>query len=65
MITARPEREASDIHSRRPTQLPAAGSEGVLGELVRRIVHSPTFSNSERLGTFSPIEISELHVNEN
>jgi hypothetical protein len=51
MITARPEREASDTHSRRSTQLPAAGSEGLRRELVRRIVHSPTFARSERLGT--------------
>ena len=51
MVTAKPEHESSDIHSRRLTQLPAAGSEGARRELVRRIVHSPTFARSERLGT--------------
>ena len=51
MITARPKREAPDPHSRRPTQLPAIESEGARRELVRRIVHSPTFARSERLGT--------------
>jgi hypothetical protein len=51
MITARPEREASDARSRRPAQLSAVESEGTRRELVRRIVHSPTFARSERLGT--------------
>lgn len=51
MVTARPEREASDTHSRRPTQLPVVESEGARRELVRRIVNSPTFARSERLGT--------------
>jgi hypothetical protein len=46
-----PERQASDAHSRRPAQLPAVESEGARRELVRRIVHSPTFARSERLGT--------------
>ena len=51
MITEKPEREAADTHSRRPAHLAAAGSEGERRELVRRIVHSPTFARSERLGT--------------
>src|SRR5271156_5883591 len=51
MITARPERGASDAHSRRPAQLSALESEGARRELGRRIVHSPTFARSERLGT--------------
>jgi len=41
----------SDLRSPRPTQLPAIESEGARRELVRRIVHSPTFARSERLGT--------------
>ena len=51
MITARLEPEASDARSRRPTPLPRVESEGARRELVRRIVHSPTFARSERLGT--------------
>lgn len=51
MITAKTEREAPDTHLRRPAHLAAVGSEGVRRELVRRIVHSPTFARSERLGT--------------
>ncbi|ADV81930.1 hypothetical protein [Terriglobus saanensis] len=52
MVTAKPEREASDTRPRRLGQLPAVGSDGARRELVRRIVHSPTFARSERLGTF-------------
>jgi hypothetical protein len=51
MITARPEREMSDARTQRPAQLPAVESEGTRRELVHRIVRSPTFARSERLGT--------------
>src|ERR1700761_5491373 len=51
MLTARPEREASDARTHRPARLPAVDSEGARRELVRRIVTSPTFARSERLGT--------------
>jgi len=51
MIAPRTDREAPGMQSRRPAQLSAAGSEGARRELVRRIVHSPTFARSERLGT--------------
>jgi hypothetical protein len=51
MLTARPEREASGARSRRPALSPAVEFEGARRELVHRIVHSPTFARSERLGT--------------
>jgi len=51
MITARPQRETPETHSRKPTPLPAVDSDGMRRELVRRIVHSPTFARSERLAT--------------
>ena len=51
MTTARSEREAPNTSSRRLTPLPPAESEGARRELVRRIVHSPTFAKSERMGT--------------
>jgi hypothetical protein len=51
MIATRPERGASDAGPRRPIRPPAIASEAVRRELVSRIVHSPTFGRSERLGT--------------
>lgn len=51
MIAMRPERESADARPRRPILSPAVESEAALRELVRRIVHSPTFARSERLGT--------------
>lgn len=48
MVTARSEREALDARYRRT---PPSESEGARRELVRRIVHSPTFARSERLGS--------------
>jgi hypothetical protein len=50
MLSASPERQASDARSQSPDRLPAVGSAGVRRELVRRIVNSSTFARSERLG---------------
>jgi hypothetical protein len=50
MLSASPERQVSDAHSQSLHRVPAVGSPGVRRELVRRIVHSPTFARSERLG---------------
>ncbi len=51
MIGAEPERMAVDSRFRRAKDLPAVCSEEACRELVRRIVHAPTFVRSERLGT--------------
>jgi hypothetical protein len=50
MLSVSPERPASDARSQSPDRLPVVGSTGVRRELVRRIVNSPTFVRSERLG---------------
>jgi hypothetical protein len=50
MIATRPEGGASEDRSRHPIQFPVVVSEAARRELVRRIVHSPTFGRSERLG---------------
>ena len=50
MLSVSPERPASDARSQGPDQFTAIGSPGVRRELVRRIVSSPTFVRSERLG---------------
>jgi hypothetical protein len=49
MSSARPERGAQDDH--RAVQFRANVSEAGRRELVNRIVHSPTFGRSERLGS--------------
>ena len=51
MTVSTPDRGAADARPRRPVRSPAAGSEAARRELIRRIVHSPTFARSERLGT--------------
>ena len=51
MIATKPERGAADDRFRHPIQSPTALSEAARRELVHRIVHSPTFGRSERLGT--------------
>lgn len=51
MIATNPQSQATDSLSERSTRLPATDSAGARRELVRRIVHSPTFARSERLGT--------------
>jgi hypothetical protein len=50
MLSVSPEHPASDARSQSPDRLPAVGSPGERRELVRRIVNSPTFHRSERLG---------------
>lgn len=50
MLSVSPERPASDARSQSPDRIPEVGSPGVKRELVRRIVTSPTFVRSERLG---------------
>jgi hypothetical protein len=50
MLSVSQEHPASDARSRSPDRLPAVGSPGERRELVRRIVNSPTFVRSERLG---------------
>ena len=50
MAVMTPDRGA-DVRLRRATRPPAIESEAARRELVRRIVHSPTFARSERLGT--------------
>jgi hypothetical protein len=51
MIAASPERQSSDAHTQSLNRVPRIGPLGLRRELVRRIVHSPTFAKSERLGT--------------
>jgi len=51
MVTETPERVLPNSRARRQALLPADESEGARRELVRRIVESPTFVRSERLGT--------------
>lgn len=50
MIAIKPESGATDTYSHRPIVPPSIESEASRRELVRRIVHSPTFGKSERLG---------------
>ena len=50
MLSVSPEHPASDARSQSPDRLPAVGSPAERRELVRRIVNSPTFARSERLG---------------
>lgn len=50
MLSVSPEHSASDARSQIPNRLPAVGSPRERRELVRRIVNSPTFFRSERLG---------------
>ena len=50
MLSVSPGHPASDARSHSPDRLPAVGSPGERRELVRRIVNSPTFLRSERLG---------------
>ncbi len=50
MLSASPERQASGAHFQGQNRASALGSPGVRRELVRRIVHSPTFARSEKLG---------------
>jgi len=50
MLSVNPEHPASDTRSQSPDRLAAVGSPAERRELVRRIVNSPTFSRSERLG---------------
>ena len=50
MLSVSPEHSASDARSQIPNRLPPVGSLGERRELVRRIVNSPTFFRSERLG---------------
>lgn len=51
MTVTTPERGIADDRSRRQMDTPAIDSEAARRELVRRIVRSPTFARSERLGT--------------
>lgn len=51
MLSVSSEHPASDAISQGPDRLSASGSLGEKRELVRRIVNSPTFAKSERLGT--------------
>jgi len=50
MLSVSPEHPASDARSQGPDWLSTSGLPGARRELVRRIVHSPTFVRSERLG---------------
>ena len=69
MTVSTPDRGAA-ARPRRPVRSPAAGSEAARRELVRRIVHSPTFARSERLGTLltyvcdMALEGREAEINE-
>jgi hypothetical protein len=50
MLSVSPEHPASDARPKSQDRLSAVGSPGERRELVRRIVNSPTFVRSERLG---------------
>ena len=50
MLSASQERQVPDARTQSPELSPAGGSAGVRREVVRRIVTSPTFARSERLG---------------
>lgn len=51
MAVTTPDPGATDLRLRHPIRSPAVESEAARRELVRRIVHSPTFAQCERLRT--------------
>ncbi len=51
MIATKPDPETSDARSPRPGRSLAPDGESTRREIVRRVVQSPTFARSERLGT--------------